>query len=347
MKKILLILVFLVAGLASGYAADTVKVQRPTTDTMKSPVVVSSVPNSGTSVQVKQVNAQTAVVKVDENDCQVAGGIHRIVGWSLIIIILVIFFTIAINSNLLRASITDPAAFLSAAKATRKHATEADISKIPKPFSLSRSQLGAWTIVISCSYIYLELCKYVPTQQIPIDNTLLALMGISAGTAAASNVIDTNSSPEQQGLQAPSQGFLKDILSDQNGINIHRFQNVVWTMIAIVLYISQIPHLPCGELPTLDNTLIALTGISSATYLGLKINENKPPALPHGDDPTNPVVPTPPPAPVVPVAPPVPPVVVPPVAPVAAVVPPPPVATPVVPPADPTVPTTPPTTPGT
>jgi hypothetical protein len=70
--------------------------------------------------------------------------------------------------------------------------------KIPKPFSLSRSQLGAWTVVISCSYIYLELCKYVPTQQIPIDNTLLALMGISAGTAAASNVIDTNSSPSSK-----------------------------------------------------------------------------------------------------------------------------------------------------
>jgi len=335
MKKLLLIILLFAVGFSSGYAADTAKVQTMA-DTIKSQKLITAALDSINIARIKEANTHNAAVKAAIAGCQPADSMHEIVGWSLIGIIVVLFMFIAVKSNLLRASITDPSSFMRAAKATRKHAHQTDIYKIPKPFSLSRSQLGAWTVVISCSYIYLELCKYVPTQQIPIDNTLLALMGISAGTAAASNVIDTNSSPEQQGLQAPSEGFIRDILSDQNGINIHRFQNVVWTFIAITLYISQIPHLPCGVLPTLDTTLIALTGISSATYLGLKINENKPPALPHAPvDPT--VPPVTPVTPVAPVTPPVAPVVAPPVVPVAVVVP----------PADPTAPTAPPATPGT
>ena len=71
-----------------------------------------------------------------------------------------------------------------------------------------------------------------------------------------------------------------DILSDQNGVNIHRFQNVIWTVIAMVLFLCKVRYMGCGELPTLDGTLIALTGISSATYLGLKVNENNKPAIP-------------------------------------------------------------------
>jgi hypothetical protein len=341
MKKLLLLILFMAAGYAPLYAVDTIGTQMTSKDTLVHKLnTTAAMSDSVNPISAKQASLQTVAPNAVEGDCQPAGGLHVIVGWSLIVIIVVVFLMIAVRSNLLRASITDPSGFMKAAKTTNRHAHEADINKIPKPFSLSRSQLGAWTVVISCSYIYLELCKYVPTQQIPIDNTLLALMGISAGTAAASNVIDTNSTPDQQGLQAPSEGFIKDILSDQNGINIHRFQNVVWTLIAIVLYIGQIPHLPCGVLPTLDSTLIALTGISSATYLGLKINENKPPALPHtpnaSPEPNGPqVTPDPPLIPVAPVAP-----VVPPVSPVAVVVPP-----VTQPPADPATPPPPPAAP--
>jgi len=89
-----------------------------------------------------------------------------------------------------------------------------------------------------------------------------------------------NSNPSQQGAQYPSDNFLMDILSDQNGVNIHRFQNVIWTVIAMVLFLCKVRYMGCGELPTLDGTLIALTGISSATYLGLKVNENNKPAIP-------------------------------------------------------------------
>lgn len=170
------------------------------------------------------------------------------------------------------------------------------INNIPKPFSLARTQLGVWTVIISCTYVYLGLIKNFSLQDIAIDSTILALMGISAGTAAVGSVIDNGTPPAQQGQQYPSDNFLMDILSDQNGVNIHRFQNVVWTIVAMTLFLCKVRYTGCGELPTLSSTLIALTGISSATYLGLKVNENNTPAIPPPAvaPPAPPVPPVPP-----------------------------------------------------
>ena len=338
MKKSLLIIFLIIAGFSGSYA-DSIpaKTFKSDTNVKKTNQVAPTAPMV-TTTGVTPVSQSTMTNTVP---CQPASDIHKAVGWILIASMIIFFLVIAVRSNLLRVSIVNPIAFITAAQATAQYKNQHDINKIPKPFSLARSQLGVWTLAIGCSYVYLELCKYVPTQELPFDSTLLALMGISAGTAAISNVIDNNTTLEQQGLQGPSAGFFADILSDQNGINIHRFQNVIWTVIAVVLYLGQIPHLTCGELPVLDNTLIALTGISSATYLGLKVNENKPPALPptpatEADlPPANPVPPTPVQpivAPVEPVVVPVQPVVVqtPPVAPPAQ-----PIASPIQPPVTP------------
>lgn len=246
---------------------------------------ITTTTNGGYVAPIADAKAEAAAAAAKNNQaiaakCQVANlGMLSGIGWATIGLIIVIFLWIAMDSDLLKAQIIDPIQFMQVANKTSKYATETDINKISKPYSLARSQLGLWTVVIGCSYIYVELCKYFPVPSIKLDGTLLGLMGISAGTAAAGNLIDNNANPEQQGVMGPSGGFFKDILSDQNGINIHRFQNVVWTVIAIILYLCQIPDVPCGQLPTLDTTLVALTGISSATYLGLKINENKPPAI--------------------------------------------------------------------
>lgn len=212
-------------------------------------------------------------------------------GWAMIIFIFVAFLFAAVRSNLLRDSVTDPIALLLAAKSTR-YANITNPADIPRCFSLSRSQLGLWTVTIACSYIYIELCRHCCFTPIAIDKNLLVLMGISAGTAAAGNLIDANNQTVPHHQDGPSDGFFADILSDQNGLSVHRFQNVVWTIIAVIIYLCQIDKIPCGSLPTLDSTLVSLTGISSLTYLGLKLNENKPPQ--------NPVVPPAPPVPPIP-----------------------------------------------
>ncbi len=113
-----------------------------------------------------------------------------------------------------------------------------------------------------------------------INNTALILMGISAGTFAVGAVMDTTEI--QQGVirhqeAQPSINFFRDLLTDNNGISVHRFQNLVWTIVAIMVYFYRYSNPPknnFNDLPTLDSTLLALTGISNATYLTLKTREN-------------------------------------------------------------------------
>lgn len=189
-------------------------------------------------------------------------------------IFMVIFFfaRLAIFTTLLRDPISNPAALQSLAQPS---------TPAPQPpFSLSRTQIAIWITVIGCLYLHLVFWKQGPFDGI-ISQTALLLMGISAGTLAGAAIIDT--SETEQGIprsqNTVSKNFFYDILSDNNGISIHRFQNLVWTIIAIMVYFYRYNHDPAAtKLPELDATLVALTGISSATYLTLKTRENVAPA---------------------------------------------------------------------
>jgi ABC-type Mn2+/Zn2+ transport system permease subunit len=85
----------------------------------------------------------------------------------------------------------------------------------------------------------------------------------------------------QQQLQAvgtavmprASRRFLDDILSDENGISFHRFQITVWTLVLVVIF-GFVVYETLG-MPTFDEKLLALMGISSGTYLGFKFPETK------------------------------------------------------------------------
>jgi hypothetical protein len=70
-----------------------------------------------------------------------------------------------------------------------------------------------------------------------------------------------------------SRGMLKDLINDINGPTIHRFQVVVWTLVlgAIYAYFVYVAL----ETPSFGNNLLALMGISGATYLGFKIPEKQ------------------------------------------------------------------------
>jgi hypothetical protein len=197
----------------------------------------------------------------------------------VIAIIVVLFLALAFYSNLLREEVSDQDAF--AANAQQLQAKKK--WKLPNskaPFSLTKVQFGIWTVIISSAYIYLSLCKGDCASG-SINQTALVLMGIFAGTAVASTIIDKNEiSDNRVRLQnKPSQGFFIDILSDANGISLHRFQNFAWTVIAMVVYLYKLSEVTSGcELPELSSTLLALTGISSATYLAMKTKENDPPS---------------------------------------------------------------------
>ena len=70
-----------------------------------------------------------------------------------------------------------------------------------------------------------------------------------------------------------SENFAVDLLTDINGVNIHRFQMVVWTLVLVVLFL----HAVWSRLsmPEFNATLLALQGISGGTYLGFKIPERQ------------------------------------------------------------------------
>ena len=68
-----------------------------------------------------------------------------------------------------------------------------------------------------------------------------------------------------------SQGFIDDILSDGSGVSLHRLQIVVWTgTLALVFLVSAWRDL---SMPVFSEGLLALMGISSGTYLGIKGTE--------------------------------------------------------------------------
>jgi hypothetical protein len=71
--------------------------------------------------------------------------------------------------------------------------------------------------------------------------------------------------------QAKTKGFLTDIMSDENGISIHRFQMVGWTVILTLVFVHGVwTNL---TMPEFSDTLLTLMGISSGTYVALKIPE--------------------------------------------------------------------------
>ncbi|MBE7174017.1 MAG: hypothetical protein INR73_25815 [Williamsia sp.] len=196
----------------------------------------------------------------------------------LIVLISALFLALAVYSNILRDEVSDCDAFDQNAQKLQQKQKYKLVDK-SYPFSLSKVQFGLWTVLISSCYIYLSLCKG-DCAETTINKTALVLMGIFAGTAAASTLIDkkeiSDNRPRHQ--NAPSEGFFIDILSDDNGISLHRFQSLVWTLIAMVVYIYKVSGVQAGcLLPELSDTLLALTGISSATYLVLRTKENDPP----------------------------------------------------------------------
>ncbi|PVD52245.1 hypothetical protein DC498_11010 [Terrimonas sp.] len=205
---------------------------------------------------------------------------RHIIMYASIALISFVFFILAVYSNLLREEISDQDAFDSNAQQLQQN-KKWKLSHTNAPFSLTKVQFGIWTVIIASAYIYLSLCKGDLNLD-SINKTALVLMGIFAGTTVASSVIDKNeindNRPRHQ--NRPSKGFFIDILSDDNGISLHRFQNFAWTMIAIIVYLYKLAGADAvSALPELSDTLLALTGISSATYLVLKTKENDPPQV--------------------------------------------------------------------
>ena len=69
-------------------------------------------------------------------------------------------------------------------------------------------------------------------------------------------------------------GFFTDVLSDENGVSVHRLQAFVFNVIYGVAFFT---HFVATEMfQTYGAVQYAVLGMSSARYLGLKALENNP-----------------------------------------------------------------------
>lgn len=136
-----------------------------------------------------------------------------------------------------------------------------------KPFSLARVQMAIWFLVIISSWLLLYVCLHHFDL---LSEKILILMGITSATGIGGLALDAN---KTKTVPAPSEGLLKDLISDHSNISLFRFQNFAWTLVLVVVFIrSVIVYL---KMPEFDITLLTLMGISSGTYIGAKVTEKR------------------------------------------------------------------------
>ncbi len=234
--------------------------------------------------------------------------ILAIIAFGLITIALIIF---AWWSEVLRDS--DPVDFPGVTVAGKVYAP----IKGKRAFSLSQSQMMWWFWIVLASSVYMGIyhCEIGGG----LNQQALILLTIGAGTAAGSAIID-QSRPNKGGAVAQyndamkamldpaappasqatadalyakmlaanealkSVNFIADVVSDADGVSIHRFQALAWNVVLGVTYLAnvfwpqdiQLTHdkgIWLVWLPVLTGFQLGLLGISNGAYLGLKIPE--------------------------------------------------------------------------
>ncbi len=181
---------------------------------------------------------------------------------------------------------------------------------MPRPYSWSRVQLTWWTVIVFSSYIAIILRSHGSLPD--FNNSTLYLLGISSATTVGARLIDVSdeSNPALSDLSQNDRGdtFFLDILSDKNGVSIHRFQTIIFNIVFGTWFISAVLQRlavdpPCAAcitqpasatcatclnnyanaiMPFIPTNELILMGISSGVYAALKITENKQPTINDG-----------------------------------------------------------------
>jgi len=176
------------------------------------------------------------------------------------------------------------------------------------PWSLGRTQMAWWTFFVVGGFLFIWI---VTGSYSSLSPSILALLGISSGTALLGAVIDDTketqrrkredlekegqdlrnrsgalNTEEQERLkeidrqldelpqvkkQTAKNNFLLDILSDDGSVSFHRLQIAIWTVVLTAIFIVRV--YATLSMPDFDTQLLGLTGISAGTYLGFKFPE--------------------------------------------------------------------------
>lgn len=160
--------------------------------------------------------------------------------------------------------------------------TNTQLKPIQRPFSLASVQVAWWKVIILTSLITIIFVRgEIPT----LNNSVLILLGISIGTTATAKLIDLNdmeNRPKARHQNLKSEGLLIDLLSDEKGISLQRFQAVVlnltfgfWFIYKVLENLAFSEGPINGVMPDIENNNLILLGLSSATYAAFKTTENR------------------------------------------------------------------------
>lgn len=109
-----------------------------------------------------------------------------------------------------------------------------------------------------------ERAKFTSAPEAAVDAAPLQSLRMQETAAVISKADEVLTTGE-------SNGFLTDLLSDESGVSLHRLQILVWTLVLSVLFVWEVYSEL--QMPTFSATLLALMGLSSATYVGIKNTE--------------------------------------------------------------------------
>jgi len=189
---------------------------------------------------------------------------------AIFLVVLYIFFRLAARTPLLRDGGLRRSNMPGFSVLWSREPKDADLG----PFSLARSQMSFWFFLVIAAFVLIWL---VIGDTDTITQGVLVLIGISAATTLGATAIDSSKSDASAPKPAEkSDGFLNDILSDLTGVSFHRFQIVVWTVVLGFIFVRHVlNHL---AMPEFSTNLLTLMGISSGTYLGMKLPDKPAPA---------------------------------------------------------------------
>ncbi len=116
------------------------------------------------------------------------------------------------------------------------------------------------------------------------DSNYLVLLGLPLGTAVASKAITTNKVANGTVVKTPETGegagTLQELIGDDGGnTDLGDFQYLLFNFLAVAYFLVAFMSHPSQGLPSLPDTLIGLTGIAAATYIGKKSVFKEPPIL--------------------------------------------------------------------
>jgi len=140
-----------------------------------------------------------------------------------------------------------------------------------RTYSLSRTQIAIWTMLVVYAYLFIWIITGEYNTEIP--RSILAILGISAGTFATAVAVDKDKEQKQLTTVTKSEGLLTDIASTQGGAGMHRVQFELWSVVLMIVFC--VTTYETLAMPDFSNGLLAMMGISSAAYATVKIPEKK------------------------------------------------------------------------